>query len=220
MAERERIGQGLELRGMEKTIDALNMLEKKVSERILAASLKKASKPFVKGARTRVPVQTGLLKYAMGTVTRKYKVIGGRIVVEIMGPRRRVTGKTAEKIRGQAGNESREPANYAHLVEFGTTAHRIAPDWSSPFEALGVPGGPYDNVEIAHGRPQPFMRNAWSATKRRMERILAKELGRRIAKAAEDAARRSRERRTRAAVKGTRKFAAKTRRGVSFMGTL
>ena len=217
MAARDRIGQGLELRGMEATIDALNMLEKKVSERILAASLKKASKPFVKGARTRVPVQTGLLKYAMGTVTRKYKVIGGRIVVEIMGPRRRVTGKTAAKIRGQAGNESREPANYAHLVEFGTAAHTIQPKNK---QALSAPGGPFDNVDVHGAGPQPFMRNAWSATKRRMERILGEELGRRIAKAAADAARRSRERRTRAAVKGTRKFAAKTRRGVSFMGTL
>ena len=218
MAEnKNRIGQGFELNGMEATIAALGMLEEKVGQRVLAAAVKKASKPFVKAARRRAPVQPGLLKFSMGSVTRKYKAAGGRIAVQIMGPRRGVGGKKAATIRGQAGNESREPANYAHLVEFGTAAHNVEHKQAA---ALGAPGGPFDNVDIYGAGPQPFMRNAWSATVGTMQKILGQELDKGIAKAAADARQKSRERRTAGAVKRVRKMSAKMPRARSFMGAI
>jgi len=73
MAKSGRVGAALELRGIEKTLDAMNLLEVKVQERVLTGAIKKAAKPFVKAARRRVPSETGLLKFAMGSVTKKYK---------------------------------------------------------------------------------------------------------------------------------------------------
>ena len=211
MAKSGRVGAALELRGIEKTLDAMNLLEVKVQERVLTGAIKKAAKPFVKAARQRVPRETGLLKFAMGSVTKKYKKAHSAVAIEVMGPRRNVAGKKAETIRGQAGNASREPANYAHLVEFGTGGHTIQPKRGA---ALGTPDGPFAVVDVEGARPQPFMRNAWSATQRRMEMILHVQLSKRVAKAAEDARRQSRERKTRAVVKGTQKLTAKGKRGV------
>tara|TARA_R100000306_G_C4279656_1_gene94414 strand:- start:163 stop:552 length:390 start_codon:yes stop_codon:yes gene_type:complete len=108
-----------------------------------------------------------------------------------MGPRVKFAGKKAEALR-QGMN--RRPHKYAHLVEFGTEAHTIQPKRAA---ALDAPIRPLSVVDVTGGRPRPFMRQAWDVTVRRMEHILAQELKKRIAKAAEDARRRSRERQQR-----------------------
>jgi len=186
-----KVGNSLELRGMEATLSALGDLDRKVAQTILAASITKASKPYVKAARKRVPVDTGLLKLSLGAVTRKYRAGSGRIAVRVMGPRVKFAGKKAEALR-QGMN--RRPHKYAHLVEFGTEAHTIQPKRAA---ALDAPIRPLSVVDVTGGRPRPFMRQAWDVTVRRMEHILAQELKKRIAKAAEDARRRSRERQQR-----------------------
>ena len=212
-----RIGEGLELRGQEDTIAALNALGDDVAKKILEQSIKEARKPFVKAARRRAPVETGLLKLSIGSAIRKYKVAGNTISVAVMGPRRNVGGVKAARIRATDGNAKREPANYAHLVELGTRAHTIEPETK---QSLAAPGGPYSVVDVRSSAPQPFMRHAWSATVRSMENTLAVELWRRIKASAERARRQSRERKITGAVRGTRRVTGKTRRAVRMVGLL
>jgi HK97 gp10 family phage protein len=179
---------------MEATLSALGELDRKVAQTILASSITAASKPYVKAARRRVPVDTGLLKLSLGAVTRKYRAGSGRIAVRVMGPRVNFAGKKAEAIR-QGIN--RKPHKYAHLVEFGTEAHTIQPKRAA---ALDAPIRPLSVVDVMGATPRPFMRQAWDATVRRMEKILAKQLKKQIATAAEDARRRSRQRLTKGIV--------------------
>jgi HK97 gp10 family phage protein len=176
----------LELDGVEELLKTLSILQDKVAKRVLAKAMGVALRPFRKAARLRAPTQTGLLKISIGNVVRKYKRADSTTVVGVSGPRRNVGGKAAAKIRGAAGNAKREPANYAHLIEFGTVSHTIRPRRGK--KAVTVDGKPYSVVDVHGVRARPFMRPAWAAAKQDVQRTLEDEVGNGIVEEAKKAA--------------------------------
>lgn len=172
----------MEVEGVEALLLTLSLLEKKVATQVLAAAVTKALAPYRSAARRRAPMATGLLKIAIANVVRRYKKGGmNTIVVGVSGPRRNVGGKRASAIRA-AGHENREPANYAHLVEFGTKAHTILPGPTK--KAITVNGQPKAVADVHGVKARPFMRPAWDSVKGGMYRKLADEVWKGIEKAA------------------------------------
>jgi hypothetical protein len=119
-----------------------------------------AVQPTVAAARALAPVgETGGLRRSIGFAVRVYRR-GGRSVYGIVGPRRGF------------GVNGTEPANYAHLVEYGhaiavggrlTRGRRIQ---------LGVLAG-----TVA---ARPFLRPAWDATKGQVLKTLETVLRQRV----------------------------------------
>ena len=179
MARAAPVNKGMQLRldGMGEMIAAMDELGKGVEQRVMGSAVTKAIKHLTKAARRRVPTRTGLLKLSMGNLTRKYKKRGSAIVVAVGGPRVKFSGKKADEIR-QGMN--RKPYKYAHLVHGGTEAHTVEAGRragsSSSSKALGTPTGMFSVVDVAGARKQPFLLQAWTATKGRMESTLHREI--------------------------------------------
>lgn len=112
-------------------------------------AMEQAVQPVVDAARANAPVgDTGALRRSIGFVIRKYR--NGAVVFGVIGPRRGFGVPDASASTGVT-----EPANYAHLVEYG---HAIAGDFSGWVEA------------------HPFLRPAWDANKGRVEQLLGQTL--------------------------------------------
>lgn len=103
-------GFGLKIDGVEDVEKALAKLGKKVASKVVKTAVRKGSKLILKSARALVPVETGALKKSLGIKRKIYRRSG--VMVDIVGPR-----KGFEKT-GPDG-KTRNPVNYAHLVEFG-----------------------------------------------------------------------------------------------------
>ena len=81
----------------------------RVNIKVLGQATSAATTPVLKSAKQKAPVETGLLKKSLGKKLKKYK--RNAVAVCIVGPR------SGFKDEGTGRN----PANYAHLVELGTT---------------------------------------------------------------------------------------------------
>ena len=138
------------LSGHKKLQREFRRLSGATQRRIVRRPLAAALTPITKEAKRRVPVKTGSLKKSIGKVVKMFRgaVWGG------VGPR--ADGKFT--YTDEQGNRH-IPANYAHLVEFGTE----------------------------ETRPQPFLRSAFDATRAISLRILTtgiiSNLNKEIAKA-------------------------------------
>lgn len=122
----ETIGGGRELDAF------LQQLPVKVEKNILRAALRAGANEFRKEARQKVPVDDGDLKRSIRVTTRT----------------KRGTVYAALKVGGRL-------APHAHLVEFGTKAHKIKPRKQ---QALAFGGTLAHEVDHPGARPQPFMR--------------------------------------------------------------
>ena len=117
-------------------------------------ALNKASRPIIKGARRKVRRRHGDLRKSLGNVIRMEKKTGA--IISIIGPRRGrkrvVDGKPVD------------PANYAHLVEYGTQPHEIKP--RNPAGALPVGNDQFAGTVQHPGTPAaPFLRPAYDENK-------------------------------------------------------
>jgi HK97 gp10 family phage protein len=166
-----------QITGTSEIAKALQGLPARVSKQIAIEAMSKAVEPVVAAARTLVPVgETGGLKRSLGFAVRQYRK--GRVTYGIIGARRGYGVPDPSAKTGQT-----EPANYAHLVEYG---HAVAGD------------------ALAFVEPSPFLRPAWDATKGEVARILASELQDGIAAVAAESAVKKHRSATRTAARASR----------------
>lgn len=157
-----------QITGQTELAKALQGLTSKVRQEIAMAAMEKAVQPVVVAAQANVmgngSVDTGGLYRSLGFAVRQYKK--GAVTFGVVGARRGFGVDDPTKKTGRT-----EPANYAHLVEYG---HAIAGDAAGWVE------------------PKPFMRPAWDQTSPQVVAILSRELGQGIALAASKSRRRAR----------------------------
>ena len=166
-----------ELDGVQVTLSNMSHMKTAVKRRVIRSAITKAVRVLAKEAKKLAPKDSGLLKKSIGQVVRTYK--NGRIV-GVVGPRRgfkqmvsrtkRFPAKVGESVF-QAGDfvvaELADPANYAHLVEFGTEPHSIG----KGDDRVKKSGGAGSQIGSTHpgNRAQPFMRPAFESKKREAE---------------------------------------------------
>jgi HK97 gp10 family phage protein len=130
MADENIIG-GAELARMLSTLPA------KIEKNIMRSALRAGGAVIRTEAKTTAPVLSGALKKSIRISARAK---GGEIRVSV-----KMGGKTAP---------------HAHLVEFGTRAHKIAP---SAAGALAIAGTVVGGVDHPGAKPHPFFRAAFDA---------------------------------------------------------
>ena len=180
-----------QITGETELAEALQGLPSRIKKDVAFAAMVKAVQPTVAAAQALAPVDSGDLRRSIGFAVRSYK--RGATTYGIIGPRRGF------------GRDGREPANYAHLVEYGhaTVVGAQAKDED------GAASLSKDLVGFVEARP--FLRPAWDATRAQVMRLLQKELGEGVEAAAQLEAykRGKRDARTRARVlKAYEKLAA------------
>lgn len=142
---------GMKLTGAAEIVQRLEGLESVTREKILRKAITTAIKPIEQHAKALAPVShdpklvPGLLRRSIGSIIKTYKNSG--LVVGIVGPRTGYRTQLGERSRGRSAGKAyyQDPANYAHLVEFGVSAHAYKT------RAGSHPGH----------RAFPFMRPAW-----------------------------------------------------------
>ena len=174
-----------DLTGDVELIQKLNTLGDRVYKKVLSLASSRAVKPVIDTARRLAPKETGLLKKSIGTKQKKYPKNG--VVVAIVGPRTGFAQDVVVDTPYGKMKSRRDPAKYAHLVEYGTRAHstaalsnnKIRPNKSGEVSeenrlgfAIAMQGG--DNHPGA--TPKPFMRPAFDANTNRVIAIFRQEL--------------------------------------------
>ena len=142
---------------------ALQGIPGRISQEAAFAALVEALLPVVNAAKARAPVESGDLKRSLGFTIKRYKK--SKILLGIVGP-----------LRGY-GTGGREPANYAHLIEYG---HRIARGGKlDRTDGRRVRRGLFEarGTDVGFVPPRPFMRPAWDETKRQCLETLARIFG-------------------------------------------
>lgn len=124
------------LNGLDELSEALEQLPKALGDRILKRALTQAAEPVVEYAKSSASFvdRSGKLRDSIGVRPMKRKRYGSEVSI---GPN----------------------APHAHLVEFGTEAHRIDAAPGSVLRNVNTVFG----MEVEHpgARPRPFFRPAW-----------------------------------------------------------
>ena len=137
-------GLKMQVKGIEKMTKNLAKLGTRVAARGPAAAVRAGGSVIIREMRSRAPKDTGSLKKAIGQKVKTYR--GQKIVTGIIGAR----SKSYQTAQGK-----RNPAYYAHLVEFGTAPHKTGKKKSFYRRGKGQHPG---------SRAQPFMRPAWDSS--------------------------------------------------------
>ena len=136
----------LDLEGAKEMTRRLERIGTKTALRGPNAAVRAGGSAIVREMRRRAPRDTGSLRKSLGQRVKTYRRDG--TVVSIVGARSR----SYETDKGR-----RNPAFYAHLVEFGTAPHKLG-------------GGTHPGAQ-AH----PFMRPAWDTASPEAKRaVIAK----------------------------------------------
>jgi HK97 gp10 family phage protein len=146
-----------QLTGVAELRATLKGLSDDMQQTILGEAVNAAAAPVVRIAKAMAPKRTGALKQSIGSVVRKPKKSANAYAV--VGPLRGYysQGKRLAKNADRRGAD--QPANYAHLVEFGhvkvkpvkgSTIKRKRKDWKPATTVGFVP-------------PKPFLRPAFAA---------------------------------------------------------
>jgi len=143
-------GMKMSLRGEKELIRSLKKFKGSVVKTVMIGAARDAMKPMTQAAKAnaRQIRVTGLLAKSIGVVARRYK--SGNVSI-VLGPR---TG-----FRTIIDGKPRNPANYGHLVEFGTST----------------------------AAPKAFLRRAYDSKRTAVFNGMAGFVSRRIAKAVEKA---------------------------------
>lgn len=163
----------LKLEGFDELERALMQLGKKVAKKVTKSAMSKARRVVVVDIRERVPVRHGDLKRSIGAkrITRSRK----QQATDVIGARSR-----KRMLDGKPIN----PANYAHIVEFGSKPHAIFPKAGG---MLSLPIGLRPYVRHPGAKPQPFMRPAWRASAPKALSVFKREYAKGVRKAAAEA---------------------------------
>ena len=163
--------------GLERALDALGP---KVAVKVLKAAVKASGGPVKKAAKSNAPRSTGLLRLSIGDRTVRSK--RAPVAYTVIGARISFKGKKATDARSKGVRAAfARPANYAHLVEFGTAEHWIRARKQGVLSFAGI-----ITKVVRHpgSRPQPFMRSAFNASQRRALSVMGKKAWSGIAKEA------------------------------------
>lgn len=161
------------LTGDTELIKSLESLGEKVYKRVIAKATRKAFAPVVKTAKARAPRETGLLAKSIGVKQKAY-ARSGRIVT-IVGPRTGFAQDVTVNTPFGPKKVRRDPAKYAHLVEFGTAPHATAA-LASRKDATGFDIAMQSGDDHPGAAPKPFMRPAFDANEARAVAIMHSEL--------------------------------------------
>lgn len=176
-----------QLEGLPELLKSMDGLKPALKNRILRKALKKGSTIILKAARSKVPVDTGILKKSLGVKDKTYP---SGVVIALVGPRMEFSkNKKGQTKRGwkrtkaqEVGRaKGRDPLNYAHHIEFGVRAHSLGK--GSKLARKGTGG---QDVQHGAGHPgipaQPFLRPALDENKAKvmqeMARVIKEELAR------------------------------------------
>ena len=152
-----------EITGDTELARALQGLPSRISKEAAFAALVEALLPVVDAAKARAPVESGDLRNSIGFTIKRYTK--SKILLGLVGP-----------LRGY-GTGGREPANYAHNVEYG---HRIAQGGKlDRVDGRKVQRGVFESAGTLAGyvAPRPFLRPAWDETKQHTLATLARVFG-------------------------------------------
>ena len=179
------------LDGLAGMLGVLDDVEKKAARKGIRRGITDGSRAVLQAARANVPEDTKSLKKALGYRVRSYR--GGVSVVGVVGARRDVKGDKKQRFRFKVGERTKAdgtkadvyavPANYVHLVEFGTQPHALGKGSS----LLRVKRGRVTRRGAGqHGamhpgaRPQPFLRPAYHSTKGQVTAAVVRRVGEEI----------------------------------------
>jgi HK97 gp10 family phage protein len=149
MADTNIIG-GAELARMLATLPA------KIEQNIMRSALRAGAAVIRAEAKTTAPVLSGALKKSIRISGKAKK---GQITVSV-----KMGGKTAP---------------HAHLVEFGTRAHKIAPNAA---QALAIGGALVGGADHPGAKPSPFFRAAFDAKSAEAIAAVADQIRKRLTK--------------------------------------
>lgn len=148
-------GLKMQIKGIDEMTKNLALLGTRIAKRGPAAAVRAGGSLIIREMRSRAPRETGSLKKSIGQKIKNYR--GQKTVTGIIGARSKSYATAAGK---------RNPAYYAHLVEFGTAPHRTGKRKSFLRRGKGRHPG---------SRAQPFMRPAWdSAAPRARDAVVDK----------------------------------------------
>jgi HK97 gp10 family phage protein len=167
----------MRLEGFRQLQRTLQTLDRTTRGKIVRGAVSKAATPVLRDAKRRlVPghgYETGLLRKSLGRKAKQYR---RTVFTQIIGPRRgfRVVERPDGDVSLQRGTKAdraapvraviRNPVNYAHLVELGTS----------------------------HSPAYPFLRPALESNRGRVLSIMRSEIGARIEREAASLGRRKR----------------------------
>jgi HK97 gp10 family phage protein len=123
--------------GLKELNEFLTLLPQKVAKNVLRGALRSGMKEVAVDAKAGAAVASGLMRDGLKISTNSK---GGKVTASL-------------KAKGKHGP-------LAHLIEFGTAAHRIQ---SKDGGALSFGGGALQHVDHPGSRAQPFMRPALDA---------------------------------------------------------
>ncbi len=154
---------------------ALQKLPNRILERIVGTAASFAMKPMVKAAKANLAgvSKTGTLRKSIGIKKKMYRNNG--VVFVVVGPQ-----------KGFKDPETNEdPIKIAHLVEFGTRAHKITAKQKGLTIGSDVIRG---DVDHPGAKKTPFMRRAFDGYKhqavRRYRQKMAKGVDKQVKKLA------------------------------------
>jgi len=132
---------GIDIAGDEEVMKAFKDMPKDVVGKVLRNATGKAMMPYAKQARANMRIISPTIAKAIGTRTKLYAHRG--VVINVVGVKRdtkaTITKKEITMPDGTTRTVTRkhDPRNTAHLVEFGTKAHKIRVPWLDS-KLLGV----------------------------------------------------------------------------------
>ncbi len=164
--------------GLADVFKRLEGLSRKVTGKILRPAVKHAAKIVLKAVKAKVPTRTRNLKKSLAVKVKTYRRTG--TVVAIIGPRKGRKTQIGTYSRGPNKGKPiyEDPANIAHLVEFGTRPHAIGK--GSRLARVLKSGRLTKEIQTGGMHPgaaaQSFIRAGWDATKGPAEQTLRTEI--------------------------------------------
>ncbi len=156
------------LDGLEEVQRVLRTLPQELQDKVMRTALTRAAKPAVDAAKMFASrsVRTGALRESIGAVVKKGR--RGGSVYAIVGPLRGYykEGKALAKDASRRGAD--QPANYAHLVEYGHIA--VAPKKGTSLRKKTATAPSNGKRFVA---PKPFLRPALLASTDRIVETMA-----------------------------------------------
>lgn len=141
-------------------------LGRKKAKKVVRLAVQAAGRPIAKAAKSKIPVRYGLLKKSVASKVKTYKDGVYVVIGPKLGSKQMIDGRPVD------------PANYAHLVEYGTAPHLISPAGSKGAVGTLRIGQTWVSGAVEHpGSPaQPFMRPAFDSQKENALNILKTKL--------------------------------------------
>lgn len=188
---RNSVNMSLELSGMDNIERWITGLDLGLQSKLLMGAMQRAAKPMIASAKSMAPKRTGALRRSIDAKVVEYKKDG--VIVGIIGPKNmRVVeeeGKGGRKrlrkaVAGDKQSKIKNPAKYAHLVEFGHRSvhgggalpnygEKVKGVWNSVNKGKSIRKGTIKATSFV--APRPFMRPAFERHKDQMMQAL--ELG-------------------------------------------